>query len=177
MNFGRGSGYLGKAAGGLLLIGMFVLAVILLLPLAKYFNSPAIVTPTVPLITDSIRAAPAQTYTAAPTPIPLSTWTSIPTNAPTEGLCKNWSEITLADVGQTRCVKGDAWSVGSDSVAFYIKFDQRADTFYFLSYALKYPGLNAGTCVQAAGKIRLLGNAPVIILDEAAEKTLTCGNP
>lgn len=94
----------------------------------------------------------------------------------THDSCLSWEKITISDKGARLCVTGYVKSVGSDQVAYYIKFSDSPSSFYFVSYGYTYPDIKAGSCVRGSGMIKTIGTAPVIVLDELNRADfLNCG--
>ena len=84
--------------------------------------------------------------------------------------CEHWMNITLADKGRTLCVTGTVVSAYSDTSGpvpiFYIAFAKGGGNFYMISYNGYYNSLD-GNCVRARGKIDVIGNTPVMIINDS----------
>lgn len=87
------------------------------------------------------------------------------TRSPTAEPCLTWAEITLDDVGKTRCVYGVVLTAYTNDNIFYMTFSRKASDFYMVSYGGWYEGVQ-GNCVLGKGEIKQIGQAPIMIIDE-----------
>ena len=112
---------------------------------------------------------------ATPTAIP-ATATQQPTSAPAptsapvvppQNSCLLWSQVTAAMAGEYRCVHGDVVSTYQAEKGTYLRFSDKATSFYFIYLYLGdiffyYPDLKLGDCVQAYGTILAFQGVPRI---------------
>jgi hypothetical protein len=109
------------------------------------------------------------TIRATNTAIPkvLSSATSIPvtiTATPTSDLsCRDALSITLADVGQTLCVRGTIIETVTNPTNFMVIFSKEKGSFYWLTYDLVWSQAELGTCYQTTGKIDQIVNSPILL--------------
>ena len=152
------------------LIQIAGLALILLLITACGFTDSLFATETpVPTETPTPTETPLPTATATATRRPTNTpRPRLPTRTPTEdpSRCRHWTEITVSDVGDSRCVWGEihgAWW-DSNQGAFFITFSGEANSFYIVSYGWLFY-VDSGDCVEANGRIDSIGNSPVMVVE------------
>jgi len=114
---------------------------------------------------------PSMTPTVTVTLIPAASATrSIPTHTPTTApsqtpasTCRDFSTVTLEDVGLEMCVQGMVLNVVENPGNTLIVFSNEAGAFYLVTYDVIWPDGTIGTCYQVTGEVqRLLGN-PVIV--------------
>lgn len=115
--------------------------------------------------------------TATVTPIPTATWqpvpswtptspvasaTSVPSETPTSA-CRDFSTITLDDVGNEWCVQGTVIQVIRNPGNTLIIFSVERDTMYWVTYDVIWPEGTEGMCYQMSGEIEELLNNPVLV--------------
>jgi hypothetical protein len=109
------------------------------------------VTPTVMVV--EVTAGPSETATLEPSPtLDLSG-------------CVEATSITLANVGQTLCVRGIVLSTQPLAAGFIIVFSDEEAAFYWLTYDVVWTQDKDGQCLQTTGEILQLGNAPVLVFN------------
>ena len=115
---------------------------------------PASETPT-PTTT---RKPTATTAPVTPTPTPTPVYTNTP-----ESTCRDFSTVTLEDVGQDLCVQGTVINVVENEGNTLIVFSVDAGTFYLITYDVAWPDGTIGTCYQVTGEVMRLLSSPVIV--------------
>jgi hypothetical protein len=120
-------------------------------------------------------AQPSSTPLPSPTPRPSSTAT--PRNTATSALplteasatpssaCRDALTISLADVGQTLCVKGTVIETVEKPNAFMVVFSNQPGAFYWVSYDMVWSQAEPDTCYQITGKIEQIANSPILLFD------------
>jgi hypothetical protein len=89
---------------------------------------------------------------------------SPPTVTPTpESACRDALTITLADVGQTMCVKGTIIETVSNPGNFLVIFDTSRGSFYWVTYDFVWSKAVLNTCYQTIGKIDQIGISPMMV--------------
>jgi hypothetical protein len=176
-----------KVLVGILLGGFIVILLIFLIfgagrkalehNLAAIVHSTETSTPTSPpssTAVGSILGAPTSTLAPSATPQP----TLIPTQAPTPTAaaelaqatattsgCREALTITLADVGQTLCVKGTVIETVDNPNAFMVVFSNQPGSFYWVSYDMVWSQAELNTCYQTTGMIQQIANSPILLFD------------
>jgi hypothetical protein len=122
--------------------------------------------------TTVIRSTETQFPTIAPTTTipPADTSTPAPTSAPVvppQNACLLWSEVSAAMAGEYKCVHGNVVSTYQAEKGTYIRFSDKATSFYFMylyqgNIFFYYPDLKIGDCVQAYGTILAFQGIPRI---------------
>jgi hypothetical protein len=110
------------------------------------------------------------TATQQPTSAPAPTSEPAPTSAPAATLqnaCLPWSQVTAAMAGEYKCVRGEVLSTYQAENGTYIRFSDKAASFYFIylyqgNTFYYYPDLKTGACVQAYGTILAFQGVPRI---------------
>jgi hypothetical protein len=105
---------------------------------------------------------PTMRIVASPTISP-ATITSSPTSV--LSVCRDALTITLADVGQTLCVKGTVIKTVEKPNAFMVIFDKKPGSFYWVTYDLVWSDAQLDTCYQITGKIEQIANSPIQLFD------------
>jgi len=126
-------------------------------------DTPSHSATTPPLSSPSILPTPTE---AEPTPTELPTYSGgVP--------CVDALSITPEDAGQTLCITGEVYRAekNQDGV-FMITFSKEWGNFYLLSYNRVWKEAQAGVCIQATGKIEMLGTIPVIAFGYQNELSL-----
>jgi hypothetical protein len=101
--------------------------------------------------------------TTSTTPVlPTETPTVAPTETP-ESTCRDFSTVTLEDVGQEMCVQGTVIEVIENISDTLIIFSYEAGSLYLVTYDVAWPDATEGTCYQATGEIQRLLSSPVIV--------------
>ncbi len=110
---------------------------------------------------------PTQTVTLIPT---ASATRSMPTNTPTtapsetpESTCRDFSTVTLEDVGRELCVQGTVLNVVENADNTLIAFSNAEGALYLVTYDLTWPEGTEGACYQVIGEVQQLHNNPVIV--------------
>jgi hypothetical protein len=96
---------------------------------------------------------------ASPTQIP-PTATVTPTS---ESACRDALSVTLADVGQTLCVRGTIIETVANPTNFMVIFSKEKGSFYWLTYDLVWSQAELDTCYQTTGKIDQIANSPILL--------------
>jgi hypothetical protein len=91
-----------------------------------------------------------------------STATPIAPSA-TEPGCRDALSITLADVGQTLCVKGTVIETINDPSGFMVIFSTEPGSFYWVSYDWAWTKAKKNTCYQITGEIYQMGLNPILL--------------
>jgi hypothetical protein len=117
-----------------------------------------------PTIQPTVRPTntPAIGLVASPTYISVATVTDTSTPQPT---CRDVSTITLADVGQTLCVRGVVIETITNPTNFMVIFSNKRGAFYWVSYDLVWSAAELHTCYQTRGTINQISNSPILIFD------------
>ena len=90
-------------------------------------------------------------------------------------ICKNWSQITLNDVGRVLCVQGVVEYVSNDETSFQVRFSNDPGSFFILSREWYYPDILRGSCVMVIdGKIENLGGKTPVIVIRNDDEILVC---
>lgn len=101
--------------------------------------------------------------TASATPaLPIETPTAIPTDTP-ESTCRDFSTVSLEDIGQELCVQGTVVEVIENTGNTLIIFSYEARTLYWVTYDVSWPKGTEGTCYQVTGEIERLLSSPVVV--------------
>jgi hypothetical protein len=116
---------------------------------------------------------PAQTRTATITQLPTLTPVVVvasPTKdsrtaTPTNPGCRDVLSVTLADVGQTLCVKGTVKETIDHPSGFMVIFSNQPGAFYWISYDMIWSKAKVGTCYQVTGKIYQISNGPILVFN------------
>ena len=139
-----------------------------LIELARQASLP---TPTpLPSDTPTLPAAP-NTPTPSATPRPTASLTPIiPTSTPTLSFtdtpvstCRDFSTVTLEDVGLELCVQGTVINVVEKEDNTLIVFSNEAGALYLVTYDVAWPDGTIGVCYQVTGEIQRLLSSPVIV--------------
>ena len=93
----------------------------------------------------------------SPTPIPTMT---TPTS---ESACRDVLTITIADVGQTLCVKGTIIETVTYPTYFMVIFSPAKGSFYWVTYDLVWSQAELNQCYQTTGTIDQIGISPVLV--------------
>jgi hypothetical protein len=145
--------------------------------LAILANKAATPTPTAsptPVPATKTPILPTQTPSASPTDRPTKTpvvafmaspTARTPTLTPTVPECRDALSITLADVGQTLCVRGVVLETISNPTDFMVVFSYERGFFYWVSYDLLSPDIKPNNCYQIHGTIHQIGNSPMLVFD------------
>ena len=126
---------------------------------------PATNTPVLPSNTP-VRS-PTSRPTLTPTPKAIATQTmqaATTTQTPTPA-CRDVLTITLADVGQTLCVKGTLVEIIDKPNEFMLIFSYERGAFYWVSYDMIWSKAEINTCYLIEGKIRKILNSPILVFD------------
>jgi hypothetical protein len=100
---------------------------------------------------------------ASATPaIPTSTPTVAPSETP-ESTCRDFSTVTLEDVGLEMCVQGTVINVVENNNSTLIVFSNEVGAFYLVTYDVIWPDGSEGICYQVTGEIQRLLSNPVIV--------------
>jgi hypothetical protein len=87
-----------------------------------------------------------------------------PTTTPTpESTCRDALTITMADVGQTMCVKGTIIETVTNPGNFLVIFDTSRGSFYWVTYDFVWSQAVLNTCYQTIGKIDQIGISPMMV--------------
>jgi len=120
-------------------------------------------TPTLPPATEPPTPSATPRPTASVTP-------KIPTITPTVAItdtsvstCRDFSTITLEDVGLELCVQGEVINVVENDANTLIVFSNEAGALYLVTYDVTWPEGTIGTCYQVTGEIQRLLSSPVIV--------------
>ncbi len=117
--------------------------------------------PPLPSTTSTLTATLRPTASATPA-LPTETPTVAPTETP-ESTCRDFSTVTLEDVGQEMCVQGTVIEVIQNSANTLIIFGVEAGAMYLVTYDVAWPDGTEGTCYQVTGEIQRLLSSPVIV--------------
>ncbi len=79
--------------------------------------------------------------------------------------CRDVLTITLADVGQTICVKGTVVEIIDKPNEFMLIFSFERGAFYWVTYDMVWSNAEINTCYQIEGKIRKILNSPILVFD------------
>ena len=112
-----------------------------------------------PIPSPTIRPTSTPTVRSVASPTVL-TPTTTSTDAST---CRDALTITLADVGQTLCVKGIVIETIERPNAFMVIFSDLPESFYWVSYDMVWSKAKLDTCYQTTGTIKQLGNRPIML--------------
>ena len=115
---------------------------------------PASETPT-PTAT---RKPTATTAPVTPTLTPTPALTDTP-----ESTCRDFSTVTLDDVGLELCVQGSILNVIENEGNTLIVFSNEAGAFYLITYDVAWPDGSLGSCYQVTGEVMRLLSSPVIV--------------
>jgi hypothetical protein len=116
--------------------------------------------------------APSSTPVKSPTAHPTNTIVVIVNTAtqspstitPTpESACRDALTITVADVGQTLCVKGTIIEKITNPGNFMVIFDTARGSFYWVTYDLVWSKAVLNTCYQTTGVIDQIGISPMMV--------------
>lgn len=88
-----------------------------------------------------------------------------PTPTPTAAVCRDALSITLADVGQTLCVRGNVIETVSHPTDFMVIFSHEKNAFYWVSYDLVWSQAELDTCYKTNGTIDRIGNSPMLVFN------------
>jgi hypothetical protein len=80
--------------------------------------------------------------------------------------CTLWSNVSLADVGKTKCVYGTLENTAIRDGILYLTFSNNPEDFYFVHYGSGWWEGAQNTCHLAEGKIEQLGRSPVMVIDQ-----------
>jgi hypothetical protein len=124
------------------------------------------ITPPLPTKTPLPSATALPTYTATMRIIPSPTIQPA-TVTPTSVLsaCRDALTISLADVGQTLCVKGTVIQTAEQPNAFMVIFNKKPGSFYWVTYDLVWSDAVLDTCYQITAKIEKIANSPIQLFD------------
>jgi len=132
------------------------------------------------------KTLPPPTRTPTPTPLPTSTPSSRPTIRPTRTAvlaaldsptpppptasatasgCRDVLSITLADVGQTLCVKGTVTNIVTSPTTFMLAFTNKPGAFFWASYDMVWTKAKVKHCYQITGKIERMANNPILLFN------------
>ncbi len=112
----------------------------------------------------NIIASPAQIRSSPTQILPTLTKISL-TLTPTEQGCRDVLSITLANVGQTLCVKGMVIETITNPTDFMVIFSNKLGAFYWVTYDLVWSKAELDTCYQITGKIDRIGNSPILVFN------------
>jgi hypothetical protein len=101
------------------------------------------------------------TATTVPT-MPTLTFTPAFTETP-ESTCRDFSTVTLEDVGQELCVQGRVINVIENEGNTLIIFGVEPGAFYLITYSVPWQEGTIGTCYQVTGEVMRLLSSPVIV--------------
>jgi hypothetical protein len=133
--------------------------------------------PTATLLPTDTSLPPTATQTRQPTATWKPSWTptssfvietmvDAPTVSPTDtpvSFCRDFSTITLADLGQVLCVQGTVIRVIENVGNTLVVFSDEPGMLYLVTYDVDWPDGTIGACYQATGEIQRLLNSPVIV--------------
>ncbi len=138
-------------------------------PTSTQHTDPTVSPPTNTPTEMGITASPSSTIrpTITSTQKIVATQTKVPaTVTPTQTpTCRDVLTITLADVGQTICVRGTVVEIIDKPGEFMLIFSFERGAFYWISYDLVWSEAKANTCYQIEGKIRKILNSPILVFD------------
>lgn len=118
--------------------------------------------PPLPSITPTPTRTPQLLSSATPT-LPAITPT-IPTPTETaESSCRDFSTLTLDNVGEELCVQGTVVEVIETAGNTLILFGYNPGSFYLVTYDVDWPDGTIGTCYQVTGEVQRLLSSPVIV--------------
>lgn len=131
----------------------------------------ATLTPTDTPLPPSATETRQPTATWKPSWTPTSPWmietlVDTPTISPTDtpvSFCRDFSTITLDDLGQVLCVQGTVVRVVENVGNTLVVFSDEPGTLYLVTYDVVWPDGTIGTCYQITGEIQRLLNSPVIV--------------
>ncbi len=125
-----------------------------------------------PITSTSTPVVPTNTVTPSVTPQPtrtavvrdyISPTATVFTQTPTVPPCREATSITLADVGQTMCVKGVVLNTIASPTSFMVIFSYERGAFYWVSYDLVWSKAKKNTCYQITGKIEQIATSPMLV--------------
>ena len=139
-----------------------------LVALVKLAATPtATLTPTPTALPPTATETPRPTATRRPPASATPTQSAPPATAlPTETQesdCRDYSTVTLEDVGQEMCVQGTVIRVIENQDNTLIVFSDQPGALYLVTYDVDWPEGTIGTCYQVSGEIEYLLNNPVVI--------------
>lgn len=130
------------------------------LPTATHLPSD---TPALPPATQTPTTTATRRPTASATPkIPTHTPAVTATGTP-QSTCRDFSTITLEEVGLELCVQGTVINVVENAANTLIVFSNEAGALYLVSYDVTWPEGTIGACYQVTGEIQRLLSSPVIV--------------
>ncbi|PWB50982.1 MAG: hypothetical protein C3F13_15890 [Anaerolineales bacterium] len=95
----------------------------------------------------------------------LPTATEVEATPPPASACRDALTITLADVGQTLCVKGIIIETVERPNAFMVIFNTQPGSFYWVTYDMVWSQAKLDTCYQTSGTIEQLASSPILIFN------------
>jgi hypothetical protein len=95
----------------------------------------------------------------------LPTATEVAVTPTISSACRDALTITLADVGQTICVKGIITETVERPNAFMVIFNTQPGSFYWVTYDMVWSQAKLDTCYQTTGTIEQLANSPILIFN------------
>jgi hypothetical protein len=136
-------------------------------PTTQVLASPNPPTSTPVKPTETPLPSPTLRPSSTPTPGNMASPTpSEPTATPTESsMCREALSITVADVGQTMCVRGIIIETVDRPNAFMVIFNTQPGSFYWVSYDMVWSQAKLDTCYQVVGKIEQLASSPILIFN------------
>ncbi len=137
-------------------------------PTMEAMPSPMPVTSTPVMPTNTALPSPTLRPSSTPTPRQsvASSTPSEPMALPTDvSACRDALSITLADVGQTMCVKGVIIETVERPNAFMVIFNTQPGSFYWVSYDMVWSQAKIDTCYQVTGKVEQLASSPILIFN------------
>jgi hypothetical protein len=142
--------------------------------LASKADTPTLTASPTPLPPTATPILPTKTPYASPTNRPTKTpvvafmaspTVMTPTLTPTVPECRDALSITLADVGQTLCVRGIVLETITNPTDFMVIFSYERGFFYWVSYDILSPDIKPNNCYQIDGTIHQIGNSPMLVFD------------
>ena len=88
-----------------------------------------------------------------------------PSPTPDLSGCVDATTITLANVGQTLCVRGVVLRTQPLAAGFIVVFSDEEAAFYWITYDVVWAQNKNGQCLQTTGEILQLANTPVLVFN------------
>ncbi len=132
--------------------------------------SPSPLPPTQTPVIPTKTPEPSATPTRQPTKTPVVNFYISPTaviHTPTSTIpaCREATSITIADVGQTICVKGIVIDTIINPTDFMVIFSNKRGAFYWVSYDMVWSKAEINACYQITGKIEQIGTSPMLVFN------------
>jgi hypothetical protein len=128
-------------------------------------NSAVIIVTSQATIAPSPSSTPRPTRTPTQPATPTATISLIEASFTPSSDCREALSITLADVGQTMCVKGTVIETVDRPNAFMVIFSDQPGSFYWVSYDMVWSQAKVDTCYQTSGTIQQIANSPILLFD------------